>query len=137
MQTAREHFLRGFSVLSLILVMLAGGCATSAEAGGRDGTSRDVVTRAEIADTAVSNAFQALERLRPRWLRSRGPVSVEHPEAGNPVVYMDGTRFGPLRTLRQIGVEVIGEIRYMDPNEATNRFGAGHTGGVIMVLTRR
>ena len=39
--------------------------------------------------------------------------------------------------LHQIRKETIREIRYLDPREATFKYGTGYTAGVFVVTTRR
>jgi hypothetical protein len=125
------------SLLPLVLVVVA-ACASS---GGGSTTASprreaDLISAEELAQVDVPNLFQAIQRLRPNWLRSRGQVSIRNPEAGNPVVYIDDTRFGELRTLEQITTSEVREVQRMNAAEATNRFGTGHAGGAIVVRRR-
>jgi hypothetical protein len=78
-----------------------------------------------------------IHRLRPRWLATRGQISLQDPRAGYAVVYVDGIRFGELETLRSIPTGDIKEIRYQTASEATTWRGTGHAGGAILVSTRR
>jgi hypothetical protein len=45
--------------------------------------------------------------------------------------------YGELASLKNIQVTTIEEIRYLDSNAATLQFGTGHSGGIILVLTKR
>lgn len=121
-------------LLALILV-LAPACASSGESESR--RSADLITREDVMETTAQDAWDVVSRLQPRWLQSRGRVSIQSESAGEPLVYVDGMRFGRVNALRQIHVDAIEEIRRISAADATTRFGTGHAGGVIMVTTRR
>lgn len=97
---------------------------------------RSVLTRAEISEHVLSNAYQAIELLRPEWLRQRPPDVWGQLSAATAVVYLDDQRLGPLSTLRDINVNDIESIRLVSVAEATNRWGTGHNQGVIQIITR-
>jgi hypothetical protein len=42
-----------------------------------------------------------------------------------------------VEALRDISVEQIRELRFIDAKDATTRYGTGHTSGVIEVYTKR
>ena len=129
--------------LSFVLAVLVCGCSSTHE--GTTGRAQgDVLTAEEIATTDAQNAYDAISLKRPFFLKSRGMRSlhdVPNPEAGQtvefPVVYLDRMYYGDLESLRNISVTVIKEIRYLDFNAATIQFGTGHTGGIILILTKR
>lgn len=115
------------------------GCGTAG--GGSTATeSRDVLTAQEIATTNAQNAYEAVMMKRPWFLQSRGPRSLSQADPGQtneyPIVYLDRTYYGDLESLRMIPVIQISEIHYLNSNEATMYYGAGHTGGIIMVISR-
>ncbi|MCX6142349.1 MAG: Plug domain-containing protein [Ignavibacteriales bacterium] len=127
-------------VLLFLLVVCSGGCSSMRE--GTTGKVRgDVLTSEEIATTKAQNAYDAITLKRPFFLKSRGPRSLSSAPAGQtvefPVVYLDGMYYGEIESLRNITVEDIKEIDYLDFNAATVRFGTGHTGGIILVLSKR
>lgn len=130
--------MRGLPVILLAALLGTFGCASSGTGdGGSTGGSRNLIVHEELTDPAIAplSALEAVERLRPRWLRSRGAAS----GAGQtlPVVYMNGSRYGELHTLRSIPVSDIEEIRFINARDATTRFGTGVAGGVIAVESRR
>jgi hypothetical protein len=126
--------------LAFILAVLFGACVSPRE-GTTGRVSQDVLTAEEIRTTDAQNAYDAISLKRPFFLKSRGPRSLMESPAGQtaeyPVVYVDGMYYGELESLRFIAVTNIREIDYLDFNAATLRFGTGHTGGVILVLTER
>ena len=127
----RKRFRRLLVPLLLTVVAACASGKGSTTASPR--READLISASELAQIDVPNLHQAIQRLRPNWLRSRGQVSIRSPEAGNPVVYIDDTRFGELRTLEQITPAEVREIQRMNAAEATNRFGTGHAGGAIVV----
>jgi hypothetical protein len=118
--------------LALPLVMAA--CA--AGGNGPPAVARNVITSEQIQETSLSVAYDVVQRLRPEWLRSRGPTSIGHTTAEWPIVYVNSGRHGDLDTLRTMAVVDVREIRFLSGPEATQRFGTGVSGGVIQVLLR-
>lgn len=118
--------------LYLIAVAAVLGCAA---ASGTSGTPRNssVITEQEIAAAHVSTAYDAVERLRPLYLRSRGTTSINTPGTEYASVYVDGQRHGDLSSLRNILADQVREIRYYNGPEGAARFGLQNTGGVIEV----
>jgi hypothetical protein len=74
-------------------------------------------------------------------MKSRGMRSLHEAPVGQtveyPVVYVDRMYYGDLESLKDISVTTIFEIRYLDFNAATVQFGTGHSGGIILILTKR
>ena len=110
--------------------LFATACAAGSQTG--DTPSRmDVISQADIAEVNAATAMDVVRRLRPLWLRVRGTGGDQ------PVVYIDQTRRGGLTLLSSLAIEVVLEIRYMSASEATTCFGMGHSGGAILVTTKR
>jgi hypothetical protein len=135
------HLLRSLR-LGLLLGLsvglgLAGPVACAGSGGGSGGSSFDPITQAQMEELTVSNAHEAVQRLRPAWLRHRGAASLQDPTPSLPVVYVDGSRRGSIEELERISVSDVEEIRYLPARDATTRFGTGHAAGVIEVRTRR
>ncbi|MCK5650284.1 MAG: hypothetical protein KAJ42_02860, partial [Gemmatimonadetes bacterium] len=79
---------------------------------------------------------------RPRWLRGRGPQTftddpMNTTTAGYPRMMVDDLPPRELEALRDIRIVEIAEIRYMNPRDATLRYGTGYSGGIIRVITKR
>jgi hypothetical protein len=148
MTTTRSHFraarcgdrtgrgrLIGFA---LLLAAVAAGCAS----GGTDGEraprgSATRIIQAEIAAlSSVANAWDAVQRLRPQWLRGRGASSVTSSENNLPVIYVNNARLGDIDSLQSIEAAAIREMRFIRAADATTRWGTGHAGGVIEVIVR-
>ena len=112
-------------VLAFTLVLAAVACGSRGTARG----SSNVITRTQISALPDLTAYEIIERLRPRWFRSQtanfsGPIP--------PVVYVDNRR-GSLAGIRSAYIE---RIEHLNSGDATTRYGTGHMGGVIRVVTR-
>ena len=113
------------------------GPTTAEGAGVRPRRDPNVITAEELAGRPTLNARQAIEQLRPQFLRTRGTTTLGNAAAGDVIwVYVDGTRMGDLSVLNNITVPEIREIRYLSPSEATNRWGTGHVQGAILITRR-
>ena len=97
---------------------------------------RNLITADEIARSNATNAYEAVERLRPAFLRTRGSQSIQNQEPPTPMVYVDGMRYGTLQTLATVPTIGIVSIQYLNAIEATQRYGFGHEGGAIMIVTK-
>ncbi len=109
------------------------GCS-SATQGPR--TDRNLITHQEIEGSAVTNAYELVERLRPLWLRSRGGRSTRLET--EIVVYLNGTALGGVDDLRGIPIEIVDSVRALDSAEAGRLPGLGsrHVERAILVVTR-
>lgn len=118
-------------LLSICCSAALGACASGGGGGGDDaGPRRDpnLITRAELSEYTFPSTYDAIRRLRPRWLQSRG--------GGAPEAILDGTRLGGPDQLRSINVVDIVSIRYLSASDATTRYGTGFPNGAIEVRTR-
>lgn len=125
-------------LISLLLIgltfSLTSCVAGTASGGSRGGSSLITTEELEEARTDAQNLYAVIERLRPNWLVSRGSTMRERID---PVVYVDGTRFGDLASLRQIAIIAVLEVRWISARDATFQYGTGHAGGIIAVSTAR
>ena len=129
---ARPH--RHVAILAMGLALGLSGCASGGGGGGDTsrpaGATTNRIVAAELAEVGQIDALQAINRLRPRWTAVRGG-------ADSPVLYVDGSRRSSLSDLSSMRATDIQTMEFMSANDATTRFGTGHTGGAIMVTTRR
>lgn len=121
--------------LATALLLVAAACATSGNSS-RSGSS-DLITQEELRSLEDMTAYRAIERLRPTWLRSRGPVNLRGGSGSLPAVFLDGSNHGGLASLRQMSLENIGSIQFMNSSDATTRYGTGYPSGIIHVRSRR
>ncbi len=139
-ETKRNEFPRVGSVVLLIgLALVAAACGGVTAGGGSSSGGRfNTLLGDEIrTQSQADNLYDALMDVRGQWLRPRPRTSITFERAEELVVYVNGSRDGELGRLRVIDVEDVNEVQYLDPLDATTRYGTGHGGGVISVdLTR-
>lgn len=97
----------------------------------------DVITRGEISATqGLITAWDAVQRLRPRFLRNPGRSSITGNGDNRAIVRIDDIDSGLPEVLRTIEIEYVLEIRYYSAVDATNRFGGIYGRGIIHVITK-
>lgn len=114
--------------------------------------SRDVLTTEQIRRAQSGNFYQLIQALRPEWLRTRGTGSMRETARGSAAglgaveiavqpgipsirVYLDDSLLGDVDALRSVDPGMVGQARFLDAAEATQRWGAGHIHGAILVET--
>lgn len=124
-----------YLVVALVTVVLGCTHANTAVAPGGDPTT---VTEDQIALLHVSNAYDVVARTHGNFFHSRGRESIDPSMPAIPVhVFVDDTYYSnDVNSLRDIGVDVVMEIRFYQSYEAQYKFGSGHMGGVIQVITK-
>jgi hypothetical protein len=118
---------------ALCCLVVLGACASRAGNSSESG-DRNLITLAQIQDGHFQNAYDAVQALRPNWLTPRGPDSFRTPSQIE--VYYDATHLGTVETLRSIVSSNVSFIRWYDGTQAQQRFGIGHSSGVIFVSSR-
>jgi hypothetical protein len=111
-------------------------CASASTQTGTGREQRNLLTQEQLSATNTVTLYEAIEKLRPEWLTSRGPASVTDATPTVPSVFMNGTMLGKAEYLREMRVVDVTEVRYWEPGPASARFGMGHPRGVIE-LSRR
>jgi hypothetical protein len=107
-------------------------CA-SAKAAARNS---NVLKAEEFACSTALDATALVQEFRPTWLHSRGVTSLNDPSAGQVRVYLNGVSVGDVNQLREIRVSDVRELHFLSAGPAQARYGVGHGGGVIEVVTR-
>jgi hypothetical protein len=123
----------GFTLAAV--VMMHSACASSGGAsnGAAPNVPRNVITQDQLAQLDARSAYEAVQRLHSNWLIIRS-TSIER---NSPVqVYVDGRHTGSAEELHRWQVADISRIVHYDPNEATTRWGTGHSSGAIEIITR-
>ena len=78
--------------------------------------------------------YDAVLALHSNWLRTRGSDSFTSPTQVQ--VYVDGTRYGGVESLRTLPVGSVNYIQHFDGLTASARWGLDHGQGVIFVSTK-
>lgn len=98
--------------------------------------SSNILIEEDIRRIEASDAYDVVQRLRPSWLRRRGPTNARNPGSGEVTVYVDGLAFGNAASLRYIPAGNVVGMAYLSATDATLRFGPRQGGAVIEVHTR-
>lgn len=136
----RTNFIRGaiaalIPALTLACVPPSGISDTDASPAPRaayfsstSSTPGTVLSGLELRQHASEGSLLQLVRaVRPGFLTYRGRT---------PTVVIDDVAFGSIRTLDDVSVNAVQEIRLLSASEATLRYGPRHNGAVILVITR-
>lgn len=115
--------------LMMLVGPLAGaGCAsTTGETGLRTSPTR--ISAEELAELRgqLGNLYEAVRRLRPRWLH------------GDVVVYQDQMFVGWENSLQEFGLDAAYYLSYLDRSQAVAQLpglGSRHIDGAIILHTR-
>jgi hypothetical protein len=111
-------------------------CSSATTQTGTRRESRNLLTQEQLAATNTTSLYEAILKLRPEWLSSRGPISVTNAAPSVPSVFMNGTMLGKAEYLREMRVLDVTEVRYWEAGPASARFGMGHPRGVIEISRR-
>ena len=120
------------------LLFAAASCARppAPDTAPRPTTDPRVISAWELRDPVIASMdlLKAIRRLRPAFFRPAGPLSFVNGDAGQVHYSMD---YGPLRPVSELvtlTTAMLVEIRYLDANDAQNRFGINANGGPVIVL---
>jgi hypothetical protein len=96
----------------------------------------NVITQEELQDPAITSrdAYTAIRHLRPNFFVYRGPTTYNDPSAG---ATQFSTDYGPLRPLKELAsmnTFTFVEVRYLNADQAQNRFGINANAGPVIVL---
>lgn len=123
--------------LLVVVVPLCFGCVKRAGGGGPN-TDLELITREQIRELDVRTAYDAVERLRPRWLTVRGGPRSFRLET-EIVVFQDEMYLGGTDALRNIGIDGIYTIRHLDGATASATLPgmqSRHVDGAIVISMR-
>jgi hypothetical protein len=96
----------------------------------------NVLPAEEMETLNVANAYEAIEKARPQYLRTRGKTTTNTTTIERAVVFLDGVPYGVISSLRGISVAQITVIQFYPGSDAVTRFGSQYGAGVIEVRTR-
>jgi hypothetical protein len=124
--------------VATIVVLCATACSSSSSGTtGGPKPGPNLITADEIARVNVQNVYEVVQKLRPSMLRPRQAATANAQAKGELIVYMDNHRLGNVEQLRQISSSSVAALRYYSAAEAQTKWGSGHPGGVIEILTKR
>ena len=126
-----------------VLIVLSSACASSQ---ANDNELRVVepkakknpyiISREELSDPAITSrdALTAIRHLRPNFFTYRGPTTYNDPSAGATQISQDYGPLQPVKELAKMNTFTFVEVRFLDANQAQNRFGINANAGPVIVL---
>jgi len=125
------HKQNGFAMIALLAALTA--CSVGMEQGDRRGNS-NVITQEELQEVRGSSAYDAVQELRPRWLRARTGQSVHGGDTGL-VVYVGNSRIGGVEELRRYSLSGVRSLQFLDSSSASTLPGIGseRVAGAIVI----
>lgn len=123
----------GMALATGLLLLALPACATT---GGASDGAGDTITREQMLEVNASDAYDAVQKIRPSWLTARGPASITDDSPTVVSVFMGGSHVGDSEFLRSLRPDDVEMLRYYEAGEASARFGMGHPRGVIEVHRR-
>jgi len=126
--------IRGTITLAVTILLL--GCVSTSTQSGSPRGSGTSLTPEQLTSANADNLYDAINKLRPSWLTSRGPTSVTNSTPTEVDVFMGNNYLGKADYLRQVHPGDVTEVKYWDPGSAAARFGMGHPRGVIEITRK-
>jgi CRISPR/Cas system-associated exonuclease Cas4 (RecB family) len=123
-------------MLVTLTACVVASCAGATTQGRSSRANPNQLMQSELAAVNSDNLYDAIAKLRPEWLSSRGPTSVTDAAPTMVDVYMNGTLLGKADYLRQVRLLDVSEVRYWDAGQASARFGMGHPRGVLEIIRK-
>lgn len=101
-------------------IIAVAACASSGGGSSPARAAPDRLTRAEIAASSATNAYELISRLRPQWLRApaTGSIGGGTPRNQAILVYLDRQRLQDLNALKSISVDGITSAQWIDATRA-------------------
>ncbi len=102
----------------------------------------DVITEEEIERVTGKGgtALDAVQTLRPRWLKARELLLTASPEGPfleeGPHVYLNDIDQGSAEYLRTIPAERVAHMRWLSATQAASRFGPTSNPAIVVTLKR-
>jgi hypothetical protein len=114
-----RHFVSKTLTLYSALIAIA-ACASPGTGSSSSRGSRDNITKAEIAASNATNAYELISRLRPQWLRTpaTGSIGAGRPRNLAILVYLDRQRLPDLTALNSLSIGGIESAQWIDATRA-------------------
>lgn len=123
-------------LLSAVTLAFLCGCVSTQRTDPGAGIS--TVTEDEIEAMHAGTAYDVVSRTHSEYLHSRGRQSMDSQIREIPAhVFVDDTYYGAIDTLRGVPASELSEVRFYQAYEAQYKFGSGHMGGVVQLITKR
>lgn len=135
------HRLHSIAASAVITTAALFGAACARSAGRQQisptSYSSDLLTKNELAAETHQDAYSALERVRPFFLKPRPGSADARGEPRTIRVFIDGDFAGDEGVLRSIPVRDIESIRRVQPSMAYATMGSLHMGDEVILVRLR
>jgi len=122
----------------MILAALVTGAACASQGAATSGGSRNLVTATELATVGDVHLYDALTRVRPTMLQPRIGGGTTGVSAVPVTVFFDGMQMMEgVQSLREIAAKNIAEVRFLEPQQASARFGGNQANGALVVTSKK
>lgn len=123
----------GWALLGTALISCSSGrVARPAAIGGRD-----VITQAELDRVTDHSLYDAVQRLRPHFLKNRSIAAAGKPATSPLMLYVDGRKMDSIEELRRLSPTDVSEVRFYEPQAANTKFGQNNNAGGAVAVTLR
>src|SRR5258705_5029106 len=108
------------TLIPIAVALFAAACSSATNATGSGATVQqsvgihDVLTDADLANAKDRTLYDAMQRLRPSFLRSRQVRSPSTPVPEPVHVYIDGSRTEGLEALKLLTPSAVKEVRFYE-----------------------
>ena len=96
----------------------------------------NVITEDEIRSAHEASIYDVVAKLRPQYLRDRGPVSFVNGDRDVATVFLNDQEYGPISLMRDLPAGDFAEVRYYSGIDAVTKFGRYYGNGVIQLVSR-
>ena len=112
--------------LRLLSALLALACASTVSHQAREAPSANItrVAGAELVASGSGNLLEALERVRPLWIRGPRPIVS---------VFMNGLYFGHIEYLTLIRADDVAHVERLDGPATVILYGSQHRGPAVVI----
>ena len=126
-------------VFYAFLAVILNGCGSYTGMKARGSSS--IIHEEELRGCHATNLYDAINLLRPhlmnkmyRKIESQSNLN-EFTVGGadDIVIYYNGGKSAGIQRLRSISIHDVARVEYLEPTDATMRFGTGHSSGALLI----
>jgi hypothetical protein len=122
--------------MQVVTLLLLTACVNTQRRPANSGIA--TIGEDEIEAMHAVTAYDVVSRTHGEYLHSRGRQSLDARIPEIPAhVFVDDTYYGDINTLRTVPASELSEVRFYQAYDAQYKFGSGHMGGVVQLITKR
>ncbi len=118
----------------IVGLLLTAGCFHRAPLN--EVSNPNVITEDEIRAAQAASIYDVIAKLRPQYLRDRGPISFIGGARDVATVFLNDQEYGPISLMRDLPAGDFAEVRYYSGIDAVPKFGRYYGSGVIQLISR-